>query len=212
MKFRLFFMTLLASNIVTAAVPMDGWYSRIFGGYSYLPNNLNTNFANFYLNNAAYQSGYNVGGSFGYKSNPLRYEGEYTWINADLSKFSINNIQQNHARGSQNVSAFIANIYYDFPEVVRCIEPYLGVGIGYTWINTKFNSDPVFDLPTFNKSAANFTYQGTAGISFNPIEYFSLDIAYRYLATNQVSYLGKSFQTDMFMAGATYRFDGNRYQ
>ena len=40
MRGKLFSAVLLTSGIATAAVPIDGWYASLFGGYSYLPNNL----------------------------------------------------------------------------------------------------------------------------------------------------------------------------
>ena len=213
MRFGLFSAALLTSTLVSATVPIDGWYSNVFGGYSYIPNNLSIYRNGYYFSNDSFQSGYNVGGRFGYKSNPLRYEGEVTYINGDLSSFKLNNARQSNVDGSINDVAVMANIYYDFPEAIRGIEPYLGFGIGYNWVRTTFTSKiPTGILTSYSNSDTSFAYQGLAGLSFNYIEYLSLNIEYRYLGTNTITYLGKIFQTDMVSAGVTYRFDGNRYK
>lgn len=213
MKRSIFSIALfLVSHLISAAVPIDGWYGSLFGGYSYLPNNLSSNHNNYYWSDANYQSGYNVGGRFGYKSNPLRYEGELTYINAGISHFALNNIRQSPVSGSINDVSIMANIYYDFPEVVRCIEPFLGFGIGYSWVNSRFTSNMADYNTSFSQTENAFGYQGTGGLTFNYFEYFSLDVAYRYLGTNKIANLGESFQANLITAGATYRFDDSHYK
>jgi opacity protein-like surface antigen len=212
MKIGFIFACLLTSSIVCAAVPIDGWYAKLFGGYAYLPNNVSTNNPGYYLSNASFNSGYNAGGSFGYKSNPLRFEGEFTYIRANVSEFKVNNIKQTGVGGDASVPMIMANIYYDFPEIIHTIEPFLGFGIGYTWVNTDFTSLGPLGNTSYNSSNSVFTYQGTAGLTFNYAEHFSLDLAYRYLGTDKVGDLGKIFQANLLIAGATYRFDGDRYK
>ncbi len=212
MKLRFLSVALLASNVVSAAVPIDGWYANLFGGYSYLPNNLSTSQSGYLLSNSSFDSGYNAGGRFGYKSNPLRFEGEFTYLHANVSGFKINNIHQSNEGGDASVPMIMANIYYDFPELIQSIEPFLGFGIGYSWVDTDFTSASPSPTIIYNNSKSAFTYQGTAGLMFNYSEHFSLDIAYRYLGTDKLSYLGKIFQANLFTVGATYRFDGNHYK
>lgn len=212
MKFGFFSAALLAANVVNAAIPLDGWYSRLFGGYSYLPNNISASYAGYLLSNSSFNSGYNAGGSFGYKSNPLRFEGEFTYIHANVAGFKINNVSQSNQGGDASVPMIMANIYYDFPEVIQSIEPFLGFGIGYSWVDVDFTSATPAPNIIYNNSKSAFTYQGTAGLAFNYAEHFSVDIAYRYLGTDKVGYLGKIFQANLFTVGATYRFDGNSYK
>lgn len=212
MKFGFFPAALLASNVVCAAVPIDGWYTSLFGGYSYLPNNISTTHNGYLLSNSSFNSGYNVGGRFGYKSNPLRFEGEFTYIHANVAGFKINNVTQSYEGGDASVPIIMANIYYDFPEVIQSIEPFLGFGIGYSWVDTEFTSAAPSPYIVYNNSSSAFTYQGTAGLTFNYAENFSLDLAYRYLGTDKIGYLGKIFQANLATVGATYRFDGNRYK
>ena len=115
MKWGVFLSTLLASMLLNAAVPIDGWYANLFGGYTYLPNNLSVSTSGYLLSNSSFHSGYNLGGRFGYKSNPLRYEGEFTYIHANVASFKINQVTQNNEGGDASVPMIMANIYYYFP-------------------------------------------------------------------------------------------------
>lgn len=195
-----------------AAVPIDGWYSALFGGYAYLPNNLSTFNSELYFSNSSYNSGYNVGGRFGYKSNPMRYEGELTYINADAAQFKVNNIRQTNITGFNSTTALMANVYYDFPELISTIEPFIGLGMGFAWVDTRLINQTAFNYIKFSGSDIVFAYQATAGLTYNFSEKFSLDVAYRYLGTSNVEYLGDNFQANLITAGVTYRFDDSRYK
>ena len=70
MKTTVFSAALLASSLTLAATPIDGWYATAFGGYTYMPNNLNVTYRGLTRTDASYNAGYNVGGQFGFKSNP----------------------------------------------------------------------------------------------------------------------------------------------
>ena len=108
MKTALFSATLLASSLATAAIPIDGWYGSAFGGYSYLPNNVNLNrinntnnfnnpflfpnFNNSFLlsprNNSidTGKNGFNAGGRLGFQGGPMRYEAELTYIGTNTNR------------------------------------------------------------------------------------------------------------------------------
>jgi opacity protein-like surface antigen len=212
MKKILFTSALLVSGIASAAAPIDGWYGGVFGGYAYLPNNLSTGKGGLIRNHAEYQSGYNAGGSFGYKSAPLRYEGELTYINADLERFRVNGTTQTGVTGFNQVGLAIANIYYDCPEIITTIEPFLGIGIGYAYVDGSFKSTGPSGITRFNQSNTVFAYQGTAGLTYNFAEAWALNIGYRYVATNRVHNFGKMFQANLANVGAVYRFDENKYK
>lgn len=212
MKISLFSTALLATTLAHATIPIDGWYSSVFGGYAYLPNNINSTINNLTRTDASYHNGFDAGGSIGYKSNPLRYEGELTYLNADLNAFRINSIAQTGLSGYSNSILGMANIYYDFPGITPSIEPYLGVGLGYAWVQAKLNSSGPTDATTFTGSNSVFAYQATAGLTYNFAENYALTLGYRYLATERADHLGKAFQANLANVGAVYRFDENRYK
>jgi len=203
---------LFMSGMASAATPIEGWYSTVFGGYAYLPNNLYITRADLLWNNANYKSGFDAGGSFGFKSTPMRYEGEVTYINAQLNRFKIDGFPQVGLKGLNQATFGMANVYYDFPPMISPLEPYLGVGIGYGYISSQFRTKAPLNLTLFDAHNSVFAYQGTAGLTYNFSECYALTVAYRYIATTHMSDFGKIFQANLGNVGVVYRFDGNIYK
>jgi len=212
MRFIFASVALLVSTMSGAATPIDGWYSGIFGGYAYVPNNIHTNSYGVTRSNATYWSGYDAGGSIGFKSHPMRYEGELTYINANLKSFKINHISQTGVGGYNNAILAMANVYYDFPNQWTCLQPFLGLGIGYGWIHAKLNSQGPQQATQFSGSNVKFAYQGTGGLIYNFSENYAINIGYRYITTVHVNSLGKLFQAQLGNLGVVYRFDGSNYK
>jgi len=212
MKFAVASATLLFSCALCAATPIDGWYSSAFGGYAYLPNNLNKTTLNFNRTHASYQSGFDAGGNFGFKSNPMRYEGEVTFLKATLSGFDVNRVRQTQVSGFNDALLGMANVYYDFPGCSTLLQPFLGAGIGYAWIKTNMKSAGPLIPTTFDTSNSAFAYQATGGLTYNFSENYALNLGYRYVATTHISDLGQIVQAHLANVGATYRFDGNNYK
>jgi len=203
---------LLAAHIALAATPIDGLYSSVFGGYSYLPNNVNIKTSCLTLTDVVYQPGFDAGGSLGYKSNPLRYEGEITYLNAKLDHYRIDNSRQTGSTGYTNSILAMANVYYDLPEFIHSIQPFLGLGLGYAWVHAKLEASGPIYTSSLNGSNSVFAYQGMAGLTYNFAENYALNLGYRYVGTEKVHDLGKIFQAHMANVGAIYRFDECRYK
>lgn len=213
MRITFFSAALMASAATFAATPIDGWYSSVFGGYTYMPDNISISTPGLFLDRASYSDGYNAGLRVGFKSNPLRYEAEYTYIHANLSRFNANNIGQIDIDGETTASLAMANVYYDFPDMVPAIQPYLGVGLGYAWIQSTLQSGGPDSSIGFNTGTDSvFAYQATAGFTYNFAECFAVDIAYRYIGTESPDNLGKVFQANLGTVGVTYRFNENGYK
>jgi opacity protein-like surface antigen len=204
---------MLAAQITTAATPIDGWYGSVFGGYAYLPSNVTKTWGGVTWSEPTYHAGFDAGGSFGFKSNPLRYEGELSYINAGLSHFKVNGVAQTGVNdGYSEAFLAMANIYYDFPECIQSIQPFLGVGLGYGWISTKLNSQGPFGPMRFTGSNSVFAYQPTAGLTFNFAENYALTLAYKYVGTDRADELGKLFQAHIANIGIVYRFNEVSYK
>jgi len=212
MRTAFFSIALLASSATIAATPIDGWYAGVSGGYTYTPDNISVSYYGLRLTDASYDSGYNAGINLGYKSNPLRYEAEVTYINADLKKFYINKVRQHGIDGNTYATLGMAKVYYDFPDIVPCLQPFIGAGLGYGWVKTDFLSKRPFGLLHYTGSNGVFAYEGTAGLSFNFSESYSLSLAYRYVGTQRPDNLGKVFQANMATVGVVYRFDEGLYK
>ncbi|KTD19003.1 outer membrane protein [Legionella jordanis] len=216
MRIAFFSAALMASSLASAAVAIDGWYASVFGGYSYVPDNVSNTTYGVLRAHPSYNSGWNGGGRVGFQSTPLRYEAEVTYINANLKKFKINTIRQFGVDGESTGTFAMANVYYDFPEMVPCIAPFLGVGLGYGYITARLNSTgPVYGAayPTRFKVDDNvWAFQGTAGFTYNFSENYAVNIAYRYIQTERADDFNKVWQAHLASVGAIYRFDGATYQ
>lgn len=199
---------LLTTSLANAAIPINGWYYGLFGGYTYIPDNINT----ASRSNAGYNDGYDGGGNFGFKSNSMRYEGELTYLNAGLNKFNLNGTPQTGVTGHSNAFLAMANIYYDFNGTGQTFQPYLGVGIGYAWVHASLSSTGPFGSSDYSGSNNVFAYQGAAGLTYNFAENYAVGVGYRYIGTKHANNLGKSFQANLANVCLTYRFDGNRYK
>lgn len=204
--------SLLATTMATAATPIDGWYSGVFGGTTYLPGNIDKTTLGLTRNDAKYHWGYDAGGSIGFKSNPMRYEAELTYLNADLSHFKVNGITQTGVEGYSDAIFGLANAYYDFPGITMAIQPFLGAGIGYGWVKSNLSSTGPSGITNFDTSNSTFAYQATGGVTYNFAENYALNIGYRYIGTTHVADMGKMFQAHLANVGAVYRFDGNNYK
>lgn len=213
MRLTLLSAALLATGIASAAAPVDGWYTSVFGGYTFIPDNVHyyTGFG-YYVHNASYNGGFNAGGRVGFQSNPMRYELEYTYLNADLDHFDINSVRQNRVSGYSSDNVIMANVYYDTPEMLPAIVPFLGLGIGYANVENKFASASPLGFGYFDSNDNAFAYQGTVGLTYNFAENYAINISYRYLATTQLEDFGDSFQAHIASAAAIYRFDYGNYK
>jgi opacity protein-like surface antigen len=212
MRVALFSTALLATGIASAAVPINGWYASVFGGYSQLSSNIHTTHLGQLRSSPSYDDTYNAGGRVGFQSNPIRYELEYTYLNGDVDRFKVDYIRQTGVSGHLNANLIMANLYYDFPEVLGAISPFLGVGIGYAFMQASLNSTGPLAATFFKESGNAFAYQGSAGLTYNFSENYAINASYRYAATSSSDHFGKSFQAQMGNAGIIYRFDSVNYK
>jgi opacity protein-like surface antigen len=244
MRIAFFSSMLLASSLATAATPIDGLYGSFFGGYTYIPDNLSKLHNNIKFTHAVYNNGFNAGGRFGYQSNNWRYEGEITYLRTTVNSFRFNRrfpistldvFRVRDVNGQTNTITGIANLYYDFPEMVPCIAPFLGAGIGFGWFGIHFSNDfnhnrhffenpnfffrnpTIFQNPFFRDlhysgSSSAFVYQGTAGLTYNFTENYALNLAYRYIGSTRISALGKVLQSHSASVGVVYRFNEYNYK
>ncbi|KTC85353.1 MULTISPECIES: outer membrane protein [Legionella] len=243
MRIAFFSSMLLASSLATAATPIDGLYSSFFGGYTYIPDNLSKFQNGVKFTHGVYNNGFNAGGRLGYQANYWRYEAEITYMRTVVSAFrfalpsllpTVGEIRARDVNGQTNTVTGIANLYYDFPEMVPCIAPFLGVGVGFGWFGIHFSNDVVrnrnlLDNPNFvlnptifqnpfyrnlhySNSSSAFVYQGTAGFTYNFAENYSLNLAYRYIGSTRIGALGKVLQANLASVGVVYRFNEYNYK
>lgn len=203
----------LCASHVHAAMAIDGWYSSVFGGYSYVPNNLSKINNNLSYTDANYNSGFNAGARLGYKSTPMRYEGEISYISSKIASLKINGAKTSNVRGDTSATLLMLNAYYDFPEFVGSLVPYANLGLGYAFVNTNMTPyESTVDATQLKGSNGVFAYQAGVGLNYDFAESYGLNIGYRFVATEQVKALGKIYEANLLSVGATYRFDEASYK
>ena len=217
MKRVLFSIALLTSNIASASIAIDGWYISAFGGVSSLSSTIHTRFLGTLHSDDRYKLGYNAGGRIGYKSNPMRYEFEYTYVHANAKSFLLDGVEPINIGGQASAHIPMVNLYYDFPEFLDAISPFIGIGIGYSLMKTSLTSSGLLtgtssSITFFSQTANQFAYQGIAGLTYNFSENYAISANYRYTATTTNKRFGRSFQVQMGNAGIIYRFDGCNYK
>ncbi|WP_367607319.1 outer membrane protein [Legionella sp. W05-934-2] len=210
-KIIIIFASFFASTI-HAATPIDGWYASAFGGYSYFEGNVSTRVGGLFFNLPKYRDGWNAGGRWGYQSNPMRYELEYTYTQGDTYKFSIGPTPQTGVTGTTSASFGMLNVYYDFPDVVPAIAPFIGAGIGYGYVTAELNSTGPIGVARFKRTDNVFSYQGTVGGTYNFAENYAVNLAYRYVGSDSAGAFGQRYQVQMATIGVIYRFEGNQYK
>lgn len=150
--------------------------------------------------------------AFGRSFESLRAEGEFTYIQNDVSSLSLLGVTVD-ASGDVSAAAFMANLYYDFrtDENGRW-KPFLGGGIGYT--NLSINSLSAGGIPVADDDAGAFAYQFKAGIGYGFTESVDGTLGYRFFGTGDADFVdvtGAPFtvdglQTHIIELGVRYRF------
>lgn len=217
MKLKLLTIALLATGISSTAIAStatteNSWYASAFGGYTYAPSNIKTYYYGYLLSDVNYRYGYNVGASLGYKATPLRYELQYNYLYVDTDRYSVNHIKAREIDGGTKANVVMANAYYDFTDAFAELTPFLGVGLGYSFMHATLNSTSRFDKPHYNANQNSFAYQGTAGLTYNFSENWAINTVYRYMGTTNKSNWGKTLQAQMANLEVVYRFDTGNYK
>jgi|LauGreDrversion4_2_1035121.scaffolds.fasta_scaffold95558_2 opacity protein-like surface antigen len=193
-----------------AAIPIDGLYLNGFGGAAFIPSNINVTYNNALINQSSYNGGFTAGGALGFKSAFWRYEAEVGYINAQFKNIAVDNIRYNLGNGYNQSVLALANLIFDLPyKPTYMLQPYVGGGIGYAWVQNYFTTPAQLNFSANNYS---FAYQGIAGVSFHFSENYSLNVDYRYVGTTHLDTTGNIFQANLVTAGITYRYDGCEYK
>jgi len=213
MQKKLGFLTLGLLSYFSAysAMPIDGLYSTVFGGLSLVTPNIDVTYKNVYLNQSNYNSGFDAGGALGYKSSIWRYEVEVTYFDAIINQIAVDRVVDKTPQGYNDGVLGFLNILLDIPvSANNLIQPYLGAGIGYAWIQN--NVTNTTNTVQFNPNNYSLAYQVTAGLIYNFVENWSLSASYHFMSTTHINTLGSNFQTSLVNGGITYRFDECEYK
>ncbi len=223
MRIVCFLLIMLASNLAKAVVPIDGLYGSLFGGYSYVSDNINRTQNNalsrIRYERVSYTNGFNAGGRFGYQANHWRYEGELTYIGASVDSFdfslpSFGVLRARNASGQSNNVLGTANVYFDFPEIIPCISPFLGGGLGYGWFRSSLTHRNLFRrhagffsffLPNAFLPQNSQTLQNPIFLAQNTVHFNGSGSAFVYQGTAGLTY---NF-SENYALNLAYRFVGS---
>jgi opacity protein-like surface antigen len=203
-----------------SVIGADGWYFSVAGGVAKMSNNLETvapvvqnGFERLAeINGTSYKLGWDLAGAIGYKSGPVRYEAEFTYIDANAKGFSIDGVDTLNPSGDTHDGLGLLNIYYDFDDTGMSFVPFLGAGLGMVRSTARmdgFVTDEFgfVDPLSFTISENIFAYQATIGMLFNISNNSSVSLAYRYVASTSGKEFGKRMQVQLGNIGFLYRFD-----
>lgn len=160
----------------------NNWYIDVSGGVAFLPD---TSFDGL---ETTYNVGWDVAGAVGYRGGPMRYEVEYVFQRAGLNK--IGGIEIN---GSIKANSGLFNVLYTFGDAGAPVNPYLGVGIGYSSVNQSAAT-----------SEGAVAYQARGGVSFSILDNAAFTVEYRYFGTGDIDFLGGRFQSHIINGGIIY--------
>jgi opacity protein-like surface antigen len=149
-----------------------------------------------------FDAGINTGAALGYDFGYMRMEGELSYKHNSLSSISDNSNPANSYRnidGSVSVLATMFNAFFtlrnDSP-----ITPYIGGGLGAATVYisdsyASINGAPR-DLVYSKDNDTVFAYQFGTGVEIALRPRYSLDIGYRYFATDKTSFTNGLFYSN----------------
>ena len=112
----------------------------------------------------------------------IRVEAELGYRKNDLDEIKVDGLGSGDIDGDVTTVSLMGNAYYDF-STESSFSPYIGAGLGYANIEG--------DLDDFGDEDDNvFAYQLILGGSFPSSETLSVDLQYRYFATEDPEFDG----------------------
>jgi opacity protein-like surface antigen len=162
----------------------SAWYLRLDGGYRFNGISggqaLGNSFYNSVLNDSA-----SIGGGVGYK---------WSWFRADVTgdygtrpEFSGDTVSGQHVTAKLTNATILLNGYADLGSWWG-VTPYLGGGIGYSYLQP---AEFVTTSPALPALAADSrwvpSWALTAGVSYAVSPVFLIDASYRYLAIGEAA-------------------------
>jgi outer membrane immunogenic protein len=191
-------MVLGAANAFAAAP-----YVSIGAGVSLLSDSTIEG-VNFEMNNTSvqYENGYMLRGAFGTalnKSFRLELEGFYTHNDTDSATLiGLANVEAN--KGGTTAMGMLVNGYYDINFGSRFV-PFLSAGLGFANLNVDF-------LRNGSQDQNVFAYTIGAGAAYAITDKINLELAYRYLKTEDTEFdnLSVSYGSHQIMFNTRFSF------
>ncbi len=178
------------------------WYIGLFGGGVMVDNVRNLNSTTGDVYSTKFKETYDIGFNFGYRASTFRFEGQYTFSDADVK--SIKNLTTGAVTTPPDLDVYgtglsgdtgrlkahilMANMLYDFQGQSDAWGYYVGLGAGWAKLTGKYRLDSTSyqggTIDTDFKANENkFAYQGMFGVTYSTDYHFVYDLGLRYLKT-----------------------------
>jgi len=154
----------------------------------------------------SYDTGWTLGAAVGYRFNNVRVEGELSYQKNDADQLSqMGDISD--MKGDATSTALLVNGYYDFANE-SAFTPYISAGLGYAKVETNDMNVVGSSGSDFNEDDGVFAYQVGAGVGYAVNENVTLDLKYRYFATEdaELDTSEVEFASHNFLVGIRYNF------
>lgn len=169
-----------------APAEYGNWYVNVFGGVGFTPDvGISNTLGGGTITTST--AGYDVGGGFGYRMGPFRYELQYMFMSTSNNGAFI---------GSTQAHAGMANVFYGFEGMSTRFVPYIGGGIGFAHVRSSAFA------PTQSDNV--FAYQVGGGFRFNVDDNFDVDLGYRYFGTSTPNMFRSAYSNHLVNLGVTY--------
>jgi opacity protein-like surface antigen len=166
---------------------------------------------------AELDNGYAMGGIVGYRFSKFRVEGELVYRKNDFDQvtFSVPIIGSvsDEATGKVSATSLLLNAYYD-KKVSEMISPYLGVGLGWSWVSVDLKEEYLGLKLIDNERDSSPSLQLTIGVGISVTPQVIIDVGYKYFWTGPIAIEGLSsvdftvsdYSSNNFMVGVRYNF------
>lgn len=148
-----------------------------------------------------YKPGFAVGMAGGYSFGMFRVEGEIGYQKNDTDTRSNCSggtcIRRSSSSSDITALSFLINGYFDFVNSSR-FTPYISAGMGMATLDYKIENWSDYD--------AVFAYQVGAGVAFAINNHFTVDLKYRFFATEELKTTIETFESHNVYLGVRYNF------
>ena len=141
-----------------------------------------------------------VGFAYGRRhSKRLRSEFEFTYRSNDATAPEVfPAVIPGPLTGTVEAYSIMKNIVFDIEMPSRFLSPYVGIGIGYAYVDADFNRESGVELA----NTSSFAYQPIGGVSLKLTERLNYYVEYRYFSTTdlEITQLGEVQENSSFNA------------
>lgn len=166
---------------------------------------------------ADYSTGFHGLAAVGYTMGDMAAEIQSGYIHANVNTMKLDGTERANS-GQLDVIPVMFNGYYHFTSLSDMLVPYIGAGVGYANVRSKFkNVNDSTNTGNNEASKGTLGYQAMVGLGYHLTDNAALNFEYRYFGTSNadfeynrssVNYKAEDHvQDNMLNVGFTWYFD-----